>query len=81
MSKKFSETKKFFWKDASGAKADIERHRKQEKELEKKIAELEAIPEEDRDQFTVGFIRTYRHFLFQLQVSKAEVVSKIGKAK
>lgn len=81
MPKKFSETKKFFWGDASGLNADIERHRKQEKELEQKIAELEAMPEEKRLKTYESVLRTYRQFLYQLQVSKAEVVSKIGKAK
>lgn len=72
---------KFFYKGAAGLKADIERHREQERELEEKIAKLEAIPMNERDQFTEGYLRTYRHFLYQLHVSKAEVVSKIGKSK
>ena len=72
---------KFFYNNATGLKADVERHRKQEQELEEKIAKLEAIPLEERNQFTESYIRTYRHFLYQLHVSKAEVVSKIGKSK
>lgn len=62
-------SKKFFWKDTSGLNADIERHRKKEQELEQKIAELEAIPEQERDSFTDCNIRTYRHFIYQLQIS------------
>jgi hypothetical protein len=74
-------TTKFFYKDASGNKADVERHRKQEQELEEKITKLEAVPLKERDQMTDRLLRTYRHFLYQLHVSKAEVVSKIGKKK
>lgn len=72
---------KFFYKGATGLKADIERHRKKEQELQEKIAELEAIPPNERDQFTDVYLRTYCHFLYQLHVSKAEAVSKIGKSK
>lgn len=72
---------KFFYKCATGLKADIKRHCDREKELEEKIAELETIPPNKRNQFTEVYIHTYRHLLYQLRVSKAEVVSKIGKAK
>lgn len=72
---------KFFGKDTTGLKADIERHREQEQELEEKITKLEAVPLSDRDRMHETSLRTYRHFLYQLYVSKAEVVSKIGKSK
>lgn len=74
-------SKKFFWKDASGLNADIERHRQKGHELEKKIAELEAVSETKRTEMTEASLRVYRHLLSKLQASKAEVVSKIGKAK
>ena len=66
---------KFFWDKAKGLNADIERHRAKEKELESKIAELEG----KEDPMSIAALRVYRRFLYQLQVSKVEVVSKIGK--
>lgn len=67
---------KFFWKDV-GLNADIERHRAKEQELMRKITELESI--ELPTAMNVALMRTYRHFLYLLELSKAEVVSKIGK--
>ena len=66
---------KYFWDKAKGLNADIERHRAKEKELESKIAEREGkeVP------MSIAALRVYRRFLYQLQVSKVEVVSKIGK--
>ena len=69
---------KYFFGEAAGLKADIERHRKTQAELEAKVAEAEGNP--DRE-FADVYIRTYRHFLCQLLQSKAEVVSKIGRNK
>lgn len=66
---------KFFWKPATGLNADIERHRAQEQELLKKIAELEL----KDDPMSKRSLAAYRKFLYQLQTSKADVVSKIGK--
>ncbi len=71
--------KKFFWKDTNGLKADIERHRAEESRLNKKIADLEQ--EDQSDPMVTRSLRTYRHFLYQLELSKAEVVDKIGKKK
>jgi hypothetical protein len=68
---------KYFWNKAKGLNADIERHRAKEQELEAKIAELEG----KEDPMSIAALRTYRRFLYQLQVSKANVVSKIGKQK
>jgi hypothetical protein len=68
---------KFFWNKAKGLNADIERHRAKEQELEAKIAELEG----KEDPMSIAALRTYRRFLYQLQASKANVVSKIGKQK
>ena len=70
---------KFFWSNTKGLKADVERHRAKEAELDAKIAELEAIKEPH--PIEVAALRTYRRFRGQLQQSKAEVVSKIGKRK
>jgi hypothetical protein len=69
---------KFFWGDTRGLKADVERHRAKEAELDVRIAELEARP---NDPMTVAALRTYRRFRAQLLQSKAEVVNKIGKLK
>ena len=66
---------KYFWDKTKGLNADIERHRVKEKELESKIAELEG----KEDPMSIAALRVYRRFLYQLQVSKVEVVSKIGK--
>ena len=68
---------KWFWKDAKGLKADVERHRAKEAELDARIAELEG----KDDPMSVAALRTYRRFRAQLLQSKAEVVSKIGKRK
>lgn len=69
---------KFFWNKANGVNADVERHRAKEAELDDRIAELEARPE---DPMAVAALRTYRRFRAQLLQSKAEVVNKIGKRK
>jgi hypothetical protein len=68
---------KFFWTKAKGLNADIERHREKEKEkeLEARIAELE----DKEDPMSIASLRVYRNFLCQLQQSKADVVTKIGK--
>ena len=66
---------KYFCNKAKGLNADIERHRAKEKELESIIAELEG----KTDDMSITALRVYRNFLYQLQLSKAEVVSKIGK--
>lgn len=67
----------FFWSEAKGLNADISRHRIKEKELREKIAELEKEVLTDPGMDT--YLQTYRYILLQLQDSKAEVVSKIGK--
>ena len=66
---------KYFWNKAKGLKADVERHRTKEQELEAMIAELEG----ETDPMSIAALRTYRRFLYQLHLSKAEVVTKIGK--
>lgn len=67
----------YFWEQAKGVNADLKRHRNREAELQAKIDELEG----KDDPMSVATLRTYRHFLCQLQVSKAEVVEKIGRKK
>lgn len=66
---------KYFWNDVA-LKADVNRHREEQLELESKIKELEALPQ---DSMTIAAVRVYRNFLCLLLQSKADVVSKIGK--
>jgi len=68
---------KYFWNDAKGLKADVERHRAKEAEMDAKIAELEG----KEDPMSIAALRTYRRFRAQLLQSKADVVTKIGKRK
>ena len=68
---------KWFWQDAKGLKADVERHRAKEAELDAKIAELEG----KDDPMSIACLRTYRRLRANLLQSKAEVVTKIGKRK
>ena len=70
---------KWFWQDAKGLKADVNRHRAKEAELDARIAEMEARGPDDA--MAVAALRVYRRFRAQLLQSKAEVVSKIGKRK
>lgn len=67
----------YFWKKAAGANADIERHRDEERKLVQRIEELEA--QDQNDPMVRQSLRTYRHFLCQLQQSKADAVDKIGR--
>ena len=69
---------KYFWKKAKGLNADLERHRAEELKLTTKIAELEA---GEQTEWTDGYLRTYRNFLYQLELSKVEIVTLIGKKK
>lgn len=69
---------KFFWKELP-LKADIQRHRDHETEIQAQIDKLEAI--QNPTLMEVGRLKTYYNFMYQLQLSKAEVVSKIGKKK
>ncbi len=68
---------KWFWTDVKGVKADVERHRAKEAELDARIAELEG----KDDPMSIASLRVYRRFRAQLLQSKAEVVDKIGKRK
>lgn len=68
---------KWFWTDVKGVKADAERHRAKEAELDARIAELEG----KDDPMSIASLRVYRRFRAQLLQSKAEVVDKIGKRK
>lgn len=67
----------YFWGKTKGLKADIERHRAEEAELNARIAELEGSQEKNR--WNKSILQTYRGFRNKLLESKAEVVSKIGR--
>jgi phytoene/squalene synthetase len=68
---------KFFWGEAKGLKADVNRHREHEAKLDARIAELEG----KDDPMSIAALRVYRRFRAQLLQSKADVVNKIGKRK
>ena len=70
---------KYFWKPVNGTNADILRHTKEQQKLEEKIRELELI--EKPTMMDERLLRTYRNFLHLLLLSKAEVVSNMGKNK
>ena len=69
---------RWFWKPAAGVNADIERHRAKLADLDSKIAELEARPD---DAMAVAALRTYRRFRAQLLQSHAQVVDQLGRKK
>lgn len=60
-----------------GLNADIKRHREEELRLQAKIDELEAV--EDPNEMQKRSLNTYRYFMHLLQVSKANVVNKLGR--
>jgi len=68
---------KWFWKDATGLKADIERHREEERRIQDMIAELEY----KDDEMSKCSLRVYQMFLVQIQAAKDEVTQLIGKGK
>ena len=67
---------KYFWQKLNGLNKDIERHRNEEKRLIDKISTLDP-----NDPMGKASIRAYMRFLSQLEQSKAELVSKIGRKK
>ena len=70
----------YFWNKIEGLKADIERHTKEQRRLEKKILELEeSLNQNPSCEFAGRALETYRHFLNLLLDSKAQITSKIGK--
>lgn len=66
---------KYFWEEASGLKADVERHRAKELELDAKIAALEG----KDDPMSIACLQTYRDLRAKLLQSKADIVNKIGR--
>ena len=72
-------TFKFFWKEATGVKADIERHAKEEQHILDQIAELDK--QDPTDPFVQRSLNTYFYFLDQVRRSKAHVTDKIGRGK
>lgn len=72
-----AKAKPYFWGKASGLNADIERHRAHEQALQARIAELEA--QTELTELDQRVLNTWRHFLCQLQDSRAEVVNQLGR--
>ena len=68
---------KYFYSNAKGLNADIERHRKERDMLLQKISDLESSESEFKD----GYLRAYKNFLFILEQSLANTVSQLGKNK
>jgi hypothetical protein len=68
---------KYFFGEAKSLKAEIERHRVEEQKLMKKLEELGDL----MDPSTIAFRRTYVRLLAQLQQSKAEVLTRLGRVK
>ena len=67
----------YFWKDTSGLKSDIERHRAEEKKFREKISELESI--DNPSDMDIKCLRVYRTYLGILLQSKANITRNIGK--
>ena len=75
-------TVNYFWNPGGkppSLKADIQRHRDQERKLTERITEIEA--KREHSDMDKAALRVYRHSLNLLQNSKAQVVSQIGKKK
>jgi len=70
-------SRSFFYRDTTGLKRDIERHRQKEKEIREKITELST----QTDAWSLHALKVYHTFLQQLLQSKANVVSKLGRKK
>ena len=68
---------KWFYKDTTGLKADIERHREEERKILSKIDELKG----KDDEMSKRSLMAYRRFLVQIQTAKDEITQKIGKGK
>ena len=68
---------KWFCKDATGLKADIERHREEERMIKSRIEELEGKDDEMSKQYLV----VYQKMLLHIQTAKEELTQLIGKGK
>ena len=68
---------KWFCKDATGLKADIERHREEERKIKSRIEELEG----KDDEMSKRSLLAYQKLLLKIQVAKDELTQLIGKGK
>lgn len=68
---------KWFCKDATGLKADIERHREEERKIKSRIEELEG----KDDEMSKRSLVVYQKMLLKLQAAKEELTQLIGKGK
>ena len=68
---------KWFCSDTTGLKADIERHREEERKIKSRIEELEG----KDDEMSKRSLVVYQKMLLKLQVAKDELTQWIGKGK
>ena len=68
---------KWFYKDTTGLKADIERHREEERKIKSRIEDLEG----KDDEMSKRSLVNYKKLLLKLQVAKEELTQLIGKGK
>ena len=68
---------KWFCKDATGLKADIERHREEERKIKSRIEELEG----KDDEMSKRYLVVYQKMLLHIQTAKDELTQLIGKGK
>lgn len=71
----------YFWQKTNGHNADLERHAEEERRLNSEIVELErklklAKRELEMDE---AYLKAKKHFLCELQKSKAELASSLFK--
>lgn len=68
---------KWFCKDTTGLKADIERHREEERKIKSRIEDLEG----KDDEMSKRYLVVYQKMLLKLQAAKEELTQLIGKGK
>ena len=68
---------KWFYKDTTGLKADIERHREEELKIQSRIEELEG----KDDEMSKRYLVVYQKMLLHIQTAKEELTQLIGKGK
>ena len=68
---------KWFCSDTTGLKADIERHREEERKIKSRIEELEG----KDDEMSKRSLVVYQKMLLKLQAAKEELTQLIGKGK
>lgn len=70
---------KYFRNKATGINADIERHREKRKDFIKQIEEIEN--KEIKSEMDIQLLKMYKDFLYKVEQSLAEVLTKLGRKK